>query len=490
MVRKMSLANKTPSAEHSGEEVTRVTAAVAAPVCLDPTDTTQMLYSYTMQYARALLRHEIKITESPITPNPQSQVSNNPHKASNPLVTFLVLSMDGADYLSSGEVGVARRWAGARGGRGLAPEPPRQKFNIFEKMNNKSKHEVGRRTSEELMQSKQHESALRSGAPAQGTRGDNNTTMERHARRRAARVHLALEPSRALTAPYAHHRWYRTVSRRAAPRRVVLRRVACCRMDSASVARSETLREVARAATARIDNTSYAHLSATAAADQLRGTNKYTDDVIIRNREHKALDLNKLQILLLASYHWTGTALCAVVIVRLVRRGSTQYLHFILRLPPPAAARGARAVLRGSGPAPSRSLYVLQPSSRAREWLEDHGIHPPGAGACRTLKFREVSPSVRRVAFRTRLKEPIDHHRRGPKGLMFSRGCGVSAMRYRDLGTEQEKEQGDAMQHAAQCLLCATAAGGWSLWRTRENGAHVSYTLLLAHILFNYLYII
>ncbi|CAH0697007.1 unnamed protein product [Spodoptera exigua] len=51
-------------------------------------------------------------------------------------------------------------------------------------------------------------------------------------------------------------------------------------------------------------------------------------------------------------------------------------------------------------------------------------------------------PSVRRVAFRARLKEPIDHHRRGPKGLMFSRGCGVSAIRYRDLGTEQEKEQG------------------------------------------------
>ncbi|CAH0698552.1 unnamed protein product [Spodoptera exigua] len=53
-----------------------------------------------------------------------------------------------------------------------------------------------------------------------------------------------------------------------------------------------------------------------------------------------------------------------------------------------------------------------------------------------------TSPSVRRVAFRARLKEPIDHHRRGPKGLMFSRGCGVSAIRYRDLGTEQEKEQG------------------------------------------------
>ncbi|CAH0677971.1 unnamed protein product [Spodoptera exigua] len=51
-------------------------------------------------------------------------------------------------------------------------------------------------------------------------------------------------------------------------------------------------------------------------------------------------------------------------------------------------------------------------------------------------------PSVRRVAFRARLKEPLDHHRWGPKGLMFSRGCGVSAMRHRDLGTEQEKEQG------------------------------------------------
>ncbi|CAH0698569.1 unnamed protein product [Spodoptera exigua] len=28
---------------------------------------------------------------------------------------------------------------------------------------------------------------------------------------------------------------------------------------------------------------------------------------------------------------------------------------------------------------------------------------------------------------------------------MFSRGCGVSAMRYRDLGTEQEKEQGELL---------------------------------------------
>ncbi|CAH0699543.1 unnamed protein product [Spodoptera exigua] len=52
----------------------------------------------------------------------------------------------------------------------------------------------------------------------------------------------------------------------------------------------------------------------------------------------------------------------------------------------------------------------------------------------------EPDPSVRRVAFRARLKEPIDHHRRGPIGLMFSRGGGVSAMRYRDLGPEQEKE--------------------------------------------------
>lgn len=32
MVRKMSLANKTPAAGHSGEEVTRVSAAVAACV--------------------------------------------------------------------------------------------------------------------------------------------------------------------------------------------------------------------------------------------------------------------------------------------------------------------------------------------------------------------------------------------------------------------------------------------------------------------------
>ncbi|CAH0687934.1 unnamed protein product [Spodoptera exigua] len=65
-----------------------------------------------------------------------------------------------------------------------------------------------------------------------------------------------------------------------------------------------------------------------------------------------------------------------------------------------------------------------------------------------TLKIDQLErsksrSSVRRVAFRPRLKEPLDHHRRGPIGLMFSRGCRVSAMRHRDLGIEQEKEQGD-----------------------------------------------
>ncbi|CAH0697229.1 unnamed protein product [Spodoptera exigua] len=40
-------------------------------------------------------------------------------------------------------------------------------------------------------------------------------------------------------------------------------------------------------------------------------------------------------------------------------------------------------------------------------------------------RVREPGPSVRCVAFRARLKEPIGHHRRGPIGLMFSWGCGV-----------------------------------------------------------------
>ncbi|CAH0664146.1 unnamed protein product [Spodoptera exigua] len=53
----------------------------------------------------------------------------------------------------------------------------------------------------------------------------------------------------------------------------------------------------------------------------------------------------------------------------------------------------------------------------------------------------DQNPSVRRVAFRARLIEPIDHHRRGPIGLMFSRGCGLSAMSHRGLA-EQEKERG------------------------------------------------
>ncbi|CAH0669362.1 unnamed protein product [Spodoptera exigua] len=55
----------------------------------------------------------------------------------------------------------------------------------------------------------------------------------------------------------------------------------------------------------------------------------------------------------------------------------------------------------------------------------------------------EPGPGERRVAYRACLLEPTDHHRRGPKGLMFSQGCGVSAMRHRDLGPEQEKEQGE-----------------------------------------------
>ncbi|CAH0703593.1 unnamed protein product [Spodoptera exigua] len=72
-----------------------------------------------------------------------------------------------------------------------------------------------------------------------------------------------------------------------------------------------------------------------------------------------------------------------------------------------------------------------------------HGSQLPSHRTNRAISVSVVKcPSVRRVAFRARLKEPIDHHRRGPKGLMFSRGCRVSAMRYRDLGTEQEKEQG------------------------------------------------
>ncbi|CAH0703555.1 unnamed protein product [Spodoptera exigua] len=41
-----------------------------------------------------------------------------------------------------------------------------------------------------------------------------------------------------------------------------------------------------------------------------------------------------------------------------------------------------------------------------------------------------------------RLLEPINYHKRDPIEMMFSRGCGVSAMRHRGLGREQEKERG------------------------------------------------
>ncbi|CAH0703053.1 unnamed protein product [Spodoptera exigua] len=101
----------------------------------------------------------------------------------------------------------------------------------------------------------------------------------------------------------------------------------------------------------------------------------------------------------------------------------------------PTAARG-----RGKGKGSTRAAGSR---SEPAERLAAEGS-ALGKAAPSDSSEMEVSggPSVRRVAFRARLKEPIDHHRRGPKGLMFSRGCGVSAMRYRDLGTEQEKEQG------------------------------------------------
>ncbi|CAH0702549.1 unnamed protein product [Spodoptera exigua] len=106
----------------------------------------------------------------------------------------------------------------------------------------------------------------------------------------------------------------------------------------------------------------------------------------------------------------------------------------------PTAARG-----RGKGKGSTRAAGSR---SEPAERLAAEGS-ALGKAAPSDSSEMEASggPSVRRVAFRARLKEPIDHHRRGPKGLMFSRGCGVSAIRYRDLGTEQEKEQGGRHAH-------------------------------------------
>ncbi|CAH0699536.1 unnamed protein product [Spodoptera exigua] len=140
-------------------------------------------------------------------------------------------------------------------------------------------------------------------------------------------------------------------------------------------------------------------------------------------------------------------------------------------VPSPAIGRGWGSSLRtpqprlNSSPITEQEKLATQPESDLRVWLVayakepiDHHKHDPTRKTAAGKLFqsldvrgindeakrlvRAAGPSVRRVAFRARLKEPIDHHRRGPKGLMFSRGCGVSAMRYRDLGTEQEKEQG------------------------------------------------
>ncbi|CAH0700371.1 unnamed protein product [Spodoptera exigua] len=85
---------------------------------------------------------------------------------------------------------------------------------------------------------------------------------------------------------------------------------------------------------------------------------------------------------------------------------------------------------------------------------------------------KEPDPSLRRVAFRARLKEPIDHHRRGPTGLMFSRGCEVSAMRHRDLGPEQEKER--AVFSHCKVVPCAYKRVMLSVYVALQPGEAVS----------------
>ncbi|CAH0694278.1 unnamed protein product [Spodoptera exigua] len=84
----------------------------------------------------------------------------------------------------------------------------------------------------------------------------------------------------------------------------------------------------------------------------------------------------------------------------------------------PTAARG-----RGKGKGSTRAAGSR---SEPAERLAAEGS-ALGKAAPSDSSEMEVSggPSVRRVAFRALLKEPIDHHRRGPKGLMFSRGCGT-----------------------------------------------------------------
>ncbi|CAH0664134.1 unnamed protein product [Spodoptera exigua] len=97
-----------------------------------------------------------------------------------------------------------------------------------------------------------------------------------------------------------------------------------------------------------------------------------------------------------------------------------------------AAARGVRS--QPAQPAEADLLGLMRREMAAFQQrfdvLEGRLLRPPlaaGSYAAAAAKPKPPTsrPSVRRVAFRARLKEPIDHHRRGPKGLMFSRGCGV-----------------------------------------------------------------
>lgn len=61
-------------------------------------------------------------------------------------------------------------------------------------------------------------------------------------------------------------------------------------------------------------------------------------------------------------------------------RTSCTALHNICilfgRRPPPGGARGVLAVLRGSGPAPARSLYVLQVITSLTDTHHQHTTHP------------------------------------------------------------------------------------------------------------------
>ncbi|CAH0696712.1 unnamed protein product [Spodoptera exigua] len=78
----------------------------------------------------------------------------------------------------------------------------------------------------------------------------------------------------------------------------------------------------------------------------------------------------------------------------------------------------------GAGPHEGAILRTPQPPQQATRRRSPFTVSA-GLRSIRVTRCPTRTRPKRTVHCVPRLKEPIDHHRRGPIGLMFSRGCGV-----------------------------------------------------------------